>query len=393
MKGVKGKLLKKLKTIKPIGYLKQDTILHLNASDGYVEAFLKNPIMKAQTMLFPKDNSERSLKNQGGVVEAQEPEVIDVTELMKDLDDAEMECGEDEDLENKENIGPNVNGESAFLGKENCENVLVKSELESSPDEAASRLSEAEELPRNSLKTPLSEINVSNFRRPDLNSSTLFDPNLLAAFEQAVKEHIKISQEEMRPRIEAEPGDLEKSCDEPPSKTRRIEEEEEDDDDADPLLAFEEKCPPGGCGAVIFYTTSLRGIRKTFEDCGKIRFLLNSFRILYCERDVSMHTEFKEELWDVLGGKAVPPRVFIKGRYIGGAEQVLGLHEQGKLKKILEGVPIDSSTGPCEGCGGMKFVVCFKCNGSHKLVGEDSPVATICSDCNENGLIICPLCC
>ncbi|XP_030450121.1 uncharacterized protein At5g39865-like [Syzygium oleosum] len=388
MKGVKGKLLKKLKTIKPIGYLKQDRILHLNASDGYVETFLKNPIMKAQTMLFPKENPDRSLKNQGGLGEAREPEVIDVTELMKDLEDAEMEF--DDDLEDKENIGPNVDAGSAFLGKENCENVLVKSELESSPDEEASRLSETEELPRNSLKTPLSEIDVSNFRRPDLNSSTLFDPNLLAAFEQAVKQHVRISLDEMRPRIEAEPDDLEKSSDEPPSKTRRI--EEEDNDDADPLLAFEEKCPPGGSGAVIFYTTSLRGIRKTFEDCGKIRFLLNSFRILYSERDVSMHTEFKEELWDILGGKPVPPRVFIKGRYIGGAEQVLGLHEQGKLKKLLEGVPIDRSTGPCEGCVGMKFVVCSKCNGSHKLVGEDSS-ANKCSECNENGLIICPLCC
>ncbi|KAI3408761.1 Glutaredoxin domain-containing protein [Psidium guajava] len=386
MKGVKGKLLKKLQTIKPIGHLKQDRILHLNAADGYVETFLKNPIMKAQTMLFPKGNPDRSQNNQGSIREAQEPEVIDVTELMKDLEDAEM--GFDDDLENKENIGPNVNAESAFLGKENCENMVTKSELESSPDEA-SRLSETEELPRNSLKTPLSEIDVSNFRRPDLNSSSLFDPNLLAAFEQAVKEQIRISQEVTRTRIEAEPDDLGKSSDEPPSKTRRI---EEDNEDADPLFAFEEKCPPGGCDSVIFYTTSLRGIRKTFEDCGKIRFLLSSFRILYYERDVSMHTEFKEELWDILGGKTVPPRVFIKGRYIGGAEQVLGLHEQGKLNKLLEGVPIDRSTGPCEGCGGMKFVMCFKCNGSHKLMGEDSS-ATKCLECNENGLIICPLCC
>lgn len=105
-----------------------------------------------------------------------------------------------------------------------------------------------------------------------------------------------------------------------------------------------------------------------------------------------MHMEFKEELWRVMEGKAKPPRLFIRGRYIGGAEEVLRLHEQGKFRQLFEGVPIDESTGPCEGCAGFRFVVCFNCSGSHRIT-EDNGLSRKCQDCNENGLIICPLCC
>ncbi|KAK3029279.1 hypothetical protein RJ639_039519 [Escallonia herrerae] len=132
------------------------------------------------------------------------------------------------------------------------------------------------------------------------------------------------------------------------------------------LLDFEEKCPPGGKDSVIIYTTSLRGIRKTFEDCNTIQFLLESFRVLYHERDVSMHLAFREELWRVFGSRVVPPRVFIRGRYIGGADEVVGLHEQGKLRKLLDGIPINPSYFPCIGCAGVRFVLCVNCNGSCK---------------------------
>lgn len=105
-----------------------------------------------------------------------------------------------------------------------------------------------------------------------------------------------------------------------------------------------------------------------------------------------MHLEFREELWRILDGKAVPPKLFIRGRYIGGAEEVLGLHEQGKLRPLFNSVPVDRTNGPCEGCGGIRFVLCFNCNGSHKVIAEDGRYNK-CLNCNENGLIICPLCC
>ncbi|KAI3716623.1 hypothetical protein L1987_67618 [Smallanthus sonchifolius] len=163
------------------------------------------------------------------------------------------------------------------------------------------------------------------------------------------------------------------------------------------LVDLEEKCPPGGNDTVILYTTSLRGIRKTFEDCNTIRFLLGSFRVLYDERDVSMHMEFREELWRTLGGRVIPPRLFIKGRHVGGVDEVVEFHEQGKLVDLLDGIPKSPATGPCKGCGGMRFVLCSSCNGSRKVVLEevgesDSPLPVRCVNCNENGLVKCAIC-
>lgn len=174
------------------------------------------------------------------------------------------------------------------------------------------------------------------------------------------------------------------------------EETQKEDQDFPALLEFEEKCPPGGRESVVLYTTSLRGINKTFEDCKRIRFLLDSFKVVYHERDVSMHLEYREELWNILGGggRVIPPRLFIKGRLIGGADEVVGLHERGALKKLLNGIPLVPSVSPCKGCSGMRFVLCLKCHGSCKITAEDkmNDVPVRCPDCNENGLIKCPLC-
>lgn len=165
------------------------------------------------------------------------------------------------------------------------------------------------------------------------------------------------------------------------------------------LTSFQLKCPPGGEDSVIFYTTSLRSIRKTFEDCKTVRFLLQSFNVTFDERDVSLHLEFRDELWRLLNGRVIPPRVFIKGRYIGGADEVVGLHEQGKLKKLLEGIPANPSNCLCNACGNIKFVVCNNCNGSCKVFKDadddedDDGFYIKCPDCNENGLVKCPICC
>ncbi|GKV31961.1 hypothetical protein SLEP1_g40609 [Rubroshorea leprosula] len=161
------------------------------------------------------------------------------------------------------------------------------------------------------------------------------------------------------------------------------------------LTGFEEKCPPEGEEAVVFYTTSLRGIRKTFEDCSTIRFLLNSFKVVVQERDVSMHMEFRDELWTILEGRVIPPRLFIKGRYIGGADEVVTLHEQGKLKKLLEGIPLALPNHRCSSCAGVLFVVCSNCSGSRKVYkdGGGEELCIRCPECNENGLVKCPVCC
>ncbi|XP_051114142.1 uncharacterized protein At5g39865-like [Andrographis paniculata] len=150
---------------------------------------------------------------------------------------------------------------------------------------------------------------------------------------------------------------------------------------------------PGGPDSVVLYTTSLRGIRKTFEDCNAVRFLLESFRVTYSERDVSMHMEYRDELWRILGGRVVPPRLFVRGRYVGGADEAVGLHEKGRLQILLQGIPLSPSDCPCRGCAGMRFVLCSDCDGSRKVrLPDGGGVAARCPRCNENGLVKCWVC-
>jgi glutaredoxin domain-containing cysteine-rich protein 1 len=166
----------------------------------------------------------------------------------------------------------------------------------------------------------------------------------------------------------------------------------------DLLREFPARCPPGGEEAVVLYTTTLRGIRKTFEDCNEVRALLENLAAAFQERDVSMDRGLREQLWAATGEKAVPPRLFVRGRDIGGAAQVLALHEDGRLVSLLQSPspPAKSASGnkkkeKCDACGGLSFVVCGQCDGSRKVFdGEHGGVR--CRGCNENGLVMCTLC-
>ncbi|KAJ6812498.1 uncharacterized protein M6B38_323975 [Iris pallida] len=152
----------------------------------------------------------------------------------------------------------------------------------------------------------------------------------------------------------------------------------------------------GGAGAdkrIVVYYTSLRVVRKTFEDCRAVVSILRGFRVAVDERDLSMDSGFLGELKGILGKKQLSlPRVFIGGRYIGGAEEVQQLHESGELKRFVEGVP-PAEARSCQGCGGIRFVLCGACNGSHKYYHSEKAAFRTCNSCNENGLIRCPDCC
>lgn len=145
---------------------------------------------------------------------------------------------------------------------------------------------------------------------------------------------------------------------------------------------------------VVIYFTSLRVVRTTYEDCKSVRSILRGFKIPLDERDVSMDSGFLSELRRVMGRKSglSLPRVFINERYIGGAEEVRWLHENGELKKLLEGLPVaDSFLQGCHVCGDHRFLLCAECSGARKVYAEKGGFKT-CTACNESGLIRCISC-
>ncbi|CAA0816860.1 Glutaredoxin family protein [Striga hermonthica] len=161
--------------------------------------------------------------------------------------------------------------------------------------------------------------------------------------------------------------------------------------------AFPEIRVPGAADdSVVIYFTSLRVVRRTFEDCKAVRTILRAFRVPVDERDVSMDSAFMEELRRILAvpGRPRPrptlPRVFIGGRYVGGVEEVRRLHESGELKSYMERLPA-AAPGTCESCGGYRFILCPDCSGSHKCYSEKAGFRC-CTSCNENGLVRCPSC-
>ncbi|KAH0861442.1 hypothetical protein HID58_089703 [Brassica napus] len=134
------------------------------------------------------------------------------------------------------------------------------------------------------------------------------------------------------------------------------------------LSEFEENCPPGGEDSV-------------------------NHMVGYKERDVSVDSEYRDEMWRLLGRKVTSPRLFIRGRYIGGADEVVALNENGKLKKLLQGISRVHS--PCECCLNERFLICSSCYGSSRLIADDEETSnmwTRCRECNEKGLVRCPLC-
>uniref|UniRef100_A0ACD5WBR7 Uncharacterized protein n=1 Tax=Avena sativa TaxID=4498 RepID=A0ACD5WBR7_AVESA len=233
------------------------------------------------------------------------------------------------------------------------------------------------------------------YRRPELESVTLFDPDLLAAFRGVVDAYYAQALENT-------------------AKRHRADDEDDDilaaleDRGVDPLAGLEALCPPGGERAVVLYTTSLRGVRKTFEDCATVRRLLDGLRVAFLERDVSMHAPYRDELRALLlrrhagDGDAMPllppPRLFVDGRYVGGADEVVALHERSRLRPMLRrAARRGAGEAACAVCGGAWFVVCGGCSGRHWLFDGGGAAAVAasrvpCPGCNENGLVPCPLC-
>lgn len=167
----------------------------------------------------------------------------------------------------------------------------------------------------------------------------------------------------------------------------------------DPLREFPEKCPPGGGDGLVVYTTSLQGVRRTYEDCMRVRAIMEQQGVVVDERDVSLDAGVLSELKELLQDEATvaPPRVFVKGRYLGGAAEVTAMNENGKLGRVLRWARVErvgeEGRQTCEGCGGARWVPCLECGGSCKVVVAGKGEGwERCVKCNENGLIRCPVC-
>lgn len=233
-----------------------------------------------------------------------------------------------------------------------------------------------------SLSTPVNNtkslaIDSSSSRRVRRRSLTpMFDPDLVARYERELSE-----EKEQVKRIIFSP----KTTTTYKSRTPSVSLESI-------LQHFQNKCPPGGENAVVIYTTTLRGIRKTYEDCNTVRSIIESLQVQMYERDVSMDSGFKQELRKLMETTEVKvPVVFVRGRLIGGAEELVKMDEEGKLEKLFEGIP-KPVAGGCKGCAGVRFVMCVNCNGSCKVLDQQQKNMVRCDICNENGLIQCPIC-
>ncbi|KAJ4905035.1 Glutaredoxin family protein [Raphanus sativus] len=147
---------------------------------------------------------------------------------------------------------------------------------------------------------------------------------------------------------------------------------------------------------IVLYFTTLRGIRKTYEDCCCVRTILRGFQVTVDERDISMDSKYRKELRSMLGDKEKPvclPQVFIGDTYIGGIEEIMKLNDSGELSEMLIGFPACESLGTCMSCGDARFVPCSNCDGSTKVFEEQDEMFKRCSKCNENGLVRCCECC
>ncbi|CAI9284517.1 unnamed protein product [Lactuca saligna] len=241
----------------------------------------------------------------------------------------------------------------------------------------------------------IADFGLSKFGPANQKNTFLFTNNTVGTVGMGVNhllldwyECISKRNHEGRPRMEAIVQELEKSL---KFQEAFDQAKEENSKQKNTLLDFKEICPPGGSNLVILYTTSVKGIRKTSKDCLRVHSLLKSLKFLYQERDIAMHSDFRDELLQMLGKSAAVPSLFIKGRYIGGAEEVFRLHEQGKFRSLLAEIPLNKSEGPCKRCAGVRSVVCVKCSGSHLMKLADGK-RTTCTECNKNGLIKCPNC-
>ncbi|WZZ71759.1 hypothetical protein YC2023_083129 [Brassica napus] len=103
------------------------------------------------------------------------------------------------------------------------------------------------------------------------------------------------------------------------------------------------------------YFTSLRGIRKTYEDCCCVRTVLRGYQVAVEELQIAVSEEKPVCL----------PQVLIRGVHVGGMEEIKKLNVGGKLGEMLKGLPVCESVGACACCGDprdafFQLYICYR---------------------------------
>ena len=105
------------------------------------------------------------------------------------------------------------------------------------------------------------------------------------------------------------------------------------------------KVNDGKCFNVVFYSTTLQPVTKSFKDCNQVReILISIIGATFDERNISNHQQHLEELKYALNiSDAVVPTIYVKGKYIVGIDSILQLYKKGvlgpMLKKALQAEP------------------------------------------------------
>ncbi|KAJ7974072.1 Glutaredoxin [Quillaja saponaria] len=98
---------------------------------------------------------------------------------------------------------------------------------------------------------------------------------------------------------------------------------------------FPEIFPPGSADdAVVVYRTRDSLEPCTVDDCDSVVDLLEGYGLKLDVRN-TRQSYYEKELLKLLHGCMILPSVFMKGRYIGGLNEVMNLHNSGQLSKIL----------------------------------------------------------
>ncbi|XP_028513040.1 glutaredoxin domain-containing cysteine-rich protein 1 [Exaiptasia diaphana] len=87
---------------------------------------------------------------------------------------------------------------------------------------------------------------------------------------------------------------------------------------------------------IVFYSTTMGGIRSTVGDCRVIRNIFENHRLKVDERDIFMEKKYQIELDRRLKIEgAQVPQVFVNGVWLGGKKEIMELNETGRLMKLL----------------------------------------------------------